>query len=100
MTTAQLLKCSLCGSEFNLVNHHECYEPKVLLTVCRSCHQMLHHHTDAPKHPTAWKYNQGIETIRVRQETKELLDKIGNKGETYDDIVLRLATKAVWSQKK
>jgi len=32
-------------------------------------------------------------TIRLLVETKELLDKVGHKGESYDDIVRRLALK-------
>ena len=40
-----------------------------------------------------------ITTIKLRKETKSLLDKIGSKGETYDDIVLRLALKALEANK-
>jgi predicted transcriptional regulator len=29
-------------------------------------------------------------TVRVSDETKERLDKAGNKGDTYDDIINRL----------
>lgn len=29
-------------------------------------------------------------TIRLSQETKDRLDKLGNKGDTYEDIVKRL----------
>lgn len=33
---------------------------------------------------------QNKTTIKVGQETKAKLDKIGKRGETYEDIVLRL----------
>jgi len=29
-------------------------------------------------------------TIRLQKETKEKLDKIGNKSESYDDILIKL----------
>lgn len=29
-------------------------------------------------------------TIRVSKETKKLLDNFGKKGETYDDILLKI----------
>jgi len=31
-------------------------------------------------------------TIQVAKTTKELLIKLGKKGETYDDIILRIIT--------
>jgi len=34
-----------------------------------------------------------ITTIRVKYSTKDLLDKIGSKGDTYDSIVSKLAKK-------
>jgi predicted transcriptional regulator len=30
-------------------------------------------------------------TVQVTSETKKKLDKIGNKGDTYDDIINQLA---------
>jgi hypothetical protein len=39
-------------------------------------------------------------TIRIQIETRELLDKIGNKGDTYDDIVMRLCLKALKETKQ
>jgi hypothetical protein len=30
-------------------------------------------------------------TIAVKEETKELLKRLGNKGETYDDIIVNLS---------
>lgn len=33
-------------------------------------------------------------TIQVNNETKNRLDKIGNKGQTYDDIINELADHA------
>ena len=34
-------------------------------------------------------------TIRISLETKEALDKFGNKGETYDEIVKRIIRLAI-----
>lgn len=31
-----------------------------------------------------------ITTIKVKRDTKERLDKLGAKGESYDDILVRL----------
>jgi len=39
-------------------------------------------------------------SIRVKVETKDLLDKLGSKGDSYDDIILRLALKALKEAKK
>ena len=36
----------------------------------------------------------GLVTIRIRPETRELLRKIGRKGETYDDVIRRLIKEA------
>ena len=32
-------------------------------------------------------------TLWIKQDTKEMLDKVGNKGETYDNIIKRLIQK-------
>jgi len=35
-------------------------------------------------------------TIALSPETRDLLRDLGNKGETYDDIILRLLMEAGW----
>jgi hypothetical protein len=35
-------------------------------------------------------YNLMITTIRVNQKTRDMLKRIGKKGETYDQVILRL----------
>lgn len=37
---------------------------------------------------------RGITTIQISKETKELLRRIGRKGETYDQIIRRLIKQA------
>ena len=37
-------------------------------------------------------------TIAVAQETRELLRRLGEKGESYDRIINRLITDAGWSE--
>jgi len=37
-------------------------------------------------------------TIAVAQETRELLRRLGEKGESYDGIINRLITDAGWSE--
>lgn len=36
---------------------------------------------------------EDITTIQITKETREKLKKIGRKGETYNDIILRLLEK-------
>ncbi len=37
-------------------------------------------------------------TISITKETKEILLKLGNKGETYDGIIRRLIKNFVWKK--
>ncbi len=39
-------------------------------------------------------------SIRVKVSTKKMLDGVGNKGDTYDDIIRRLAQAAMKVQAK
>lgn len=36
-------------------------------------------------------------TISLGEETKEMLQRLGQKGETYDDIIRRLIENAGWA---
>lgn len=36
-------------------------------------------------------------TISLDEETKEMLQRLGQKGETYDDIIRRLIEDAAWA---
>ena len=36
-----------------------------------------------------------ITTIRLKRSTKALLDQVGNKGQTYDEIVFEAVTRMV-----
>lgn len=36
-------------------------------------------------------------TVSVDEETKEMLRKLGQKGETYDEIIRRLIEEAGWA---
>ncbi|MCJ7829173.1 MAG: hypothetical protein MUP81_05475 [Dehalococcoidia bacterium] len=38
--------------------------------------------------------------IQVSQETKERLDKLGRKGQTYNDIIVDLLNSKVWQLKE
>ena len=38
--------------------------------------------------------NKPKEHIVISKETKDKLDKLGNKGDTYEDIILRLIKNA------
>ena len=39
-------KCSQCGSTSNLIKHHPDYsKPLEVITLCRSCHKLLHNST-------------------------------------------------------
>jgi hypothetical protein len=40
----------------------------------------------------------GTTTIAISLETKELLRHLGNKGESYEQIVRRLVKKAAWKE--
>ena len=40
-----------------------------------------------------------ITSIRLKRSTKALLDEIGNKGQTYDDVVVMLANDFVEARK-
>ncbi len=37
-------------------------------------------------------------TISITKETKEVLLKLGNKGETYDSIIRRLIKNFIWKK--
>ena len=41
----------------------------------------------------------GKTTIAISIETKERLDKVGNKGDTYDDIIVQLLNRRQPSKK-
>jgi len=37
--------CEFCGATENLVRHHPDYDyPEIFVTVCKSCHNWIHHH--------------------------------------------------------
>jgi hypothetical protein len=40
-----------------------------------------------------------ITSIRLKQSTKALLDEIGSKGQTYDDVVVMLVNDFVGARK-
>ncbi len=41
-----------------------------------------------------------VTTIQIKEETKSLISSFGSKGDTYDDIVMRLYKMAVKEQLK
>jgi len=38
------MECMVCGSDKNLVEHHQSYFPEITTWLCRSCHGKLHGH--------------------------------------------------------
>lgn len=41
-----------------------------------------------------------ITTIQIDQDAKDDLNNIGKKGETYNDIIIRLIKKSRWLEKE
>ncbi len=37
-------------------------------------------------------------TVSLDEETKDMLQRLGRKGETYDDVIRRLIKEAGWTQ--
>lgn len=42
--------------------------------------------------------NEDFTTIRIKKSTREMLLKIGKKGETYDDVIIRIIDTAIKNQ--
>lgn len=39
-----MANCFVCGCELQVVvKHHRCYDPEILIDVCKHCHKEIHH---------------------------------------------------------
>ena len=50
------MKCSICGSERQIIQHHESYYPEKTIWLCRSCHQIIHKNCKTEKNTRPKKY--------------------------------------------
>ena len=73
--------CSVCGDETEIIeSHHISYSPPLKVNLCRSCHKKIHKK----------KRIQELTSIKISKSTRELLRLRGQKGETYDEILMNL----------
>lgn len=88
-------KCATCGKEGLLHKHHVCYIPELVIALCPDCHYKAHkdkHNLLYPgKKASNGFYNSDNRPfIRISEETRTKLKELGNKGQTYDDVIVML----------
>jgi len=85
--------CFACGKEIvsrkQLIYHHISYNPPRIVQVHRTCHGKIHygHSEYAHLKPTQ---SSGIKIIKLSDETHKKLARCGEKGDTYEEIILKL----------
>jgi ribosome-binding protein aMBF1 (putative translation factor) len=92
------MKCALCD-KIAENKHHVCYSPELIIAVCKECHYLIHKEKDNLFNPgkgaSSEFYNKkGDELftiIRLKSDTKNKLLELGNKNESYDNLIQRLA---------
>jgi len=85
--------CQTCNSEFKKLEVHHIIPKRKqgldsvnnLVTVCLECHDMIELFRQSSKNK--WV---NIKLITLREETYKRLDSIGEKGDTYNDLVKKL----------
>ena len=70
------MKCTICGSERQVVEHHESYYPEKTIWVCRSCHQIIHKNCKTEKNTRPEKYYSTKNTRLLLKLSEPLLYRL------------------------
>jgi len=84
-----MAKCERCKLDVKkLIKHHINYLDDVIIYVCDNCHRIIHSKKGEIKYKPV---NRPTErTIKITENTHSMLCRVGQKGETFDEIINRL----------
>ena len=66
------MRCFVCGIELKIiVYHHRCYEPEIIIEVCKYCHKNIHTKVELI-HLDPIRFFKALWEHRIRYDTSDM----------------------------